>query len=147
VRPFPAWLLVADGGKARIYRTTGDGDSLRVRLEPVPGGTFSRPDSGQFGPRPGHTPHDAQKRRAEEEFLSAVLAWIEKPEHLAAFAFLIIAVPPRTLGEIRFALSPELAERIHGEIRGDLTKLPMTELERRISPYIPGIGSERKRAS
>jgi protein required for attachment to host cells len=160
VRQPLSWVLVADGGKARIYRTTGESGAHRALLEPVPGGAFSRSDPVQFGPRPGKNfasalrnsghgvmTYESLKRRAEEEFVAAVLAWIEKPEHLATFERLIIAAPARALGEIRLALSPVLAGRIHGEIRGDLTKLPIKELEKRVLASIPEPGTERRHAS
>jgi protein required for attachment to host cells len=160
VRQPLSWVLVADGGRARIYRTTGDIGAHRALLEPVPGGTFSRSDPAHFGPRPGNnfssalrnsghgvTTHDDQHRRAEEEFIGTVLAWIERPEHLSAFERLIVAAPPRTLGEIRLALIPALAERVHSEIHGDLTKLPIKELEQRVLPYLTSVGAERRQAS
>jgi protein required for attachment to host cells len=160
VKQPPIWVLVADGGAARVYRTTGDSGAHRALLEPVPGGTFSRADPAHFGPRPGKnfasalrnsghgvTTHESQHRRAEEEFILAVLAWIERPEHLGVFERLIVAAPPRTLGEIRLALPAALAGKVHSEIHGDLTKLPIKELERRVIPHMSAIGVERRRAS
>ena len=159
------WVMVADGGAARVYRTTGETGAHQRQLELVPGGAFSRLDHAQLGPHSsensprsardsGHgasrqTPaaREATKRRAEEEFIATVLAWIGKPEHLAAFERLIIAAPPRTLGEIRAALSPALKERIHGEIHGDLTKLPIKELEQRVLASSLSLAADRGEAS
>ncbi len=155
-----SWVLVADGGTARIYRTTGDSGAHRALLEPVPDGAFSRSDPAHFGPRPGKnfasalrnsghgvTTHEGLRRRAEEEFVATVLAWIAKPEHLAAFERLIVAGPPRTLGEVRLALSPVLKGKLQSEIHGDLTKLPIKELERRVLASMAGLGAERREAS
>jgi protein required for attachment to host cells len=160
VRQPISWVLVADGGIARIYRTTGENGAHRAQLELVTGGTFSGSDPAHLGPRPGKnfsstlrysghgvTTHEGLKRRAEEEFIAAVLAWIEKPAHLAAFERLIVAAPPRTLGEIRFAASPALEVRIHREINGDLTKLPIKDLERRVMACILDLRAERSEAS
>ena len=151
------WILIADGGTARTYRTTGETGAHRARLEAIPDGSFTRSDPAHFGPRPGKnfasalrnsghgvTTHEGQKRRAEQEFVAAVLAWIEKPEQLAAFERLIVAAPPRILGEIRMALSPALARRIHSEIHGDLMKLPIKELEKRVLASIFDPGAEQR---
>jgi protein required for attachment to host cells len=145
VKPLQSWVLVADGGTAKVYRTTGESSSHRVLLEPVPGGTFKRSDPAHFGPRPGKnfssalrdsghgvTTHEDLKRHAEEEFIIAVLAWLDKPKQISQFEHLIIAAPPRALGEIRRALSHELFRKVHSEIHGDLTKLPIKELEQRV---------------
>jgi protein required for attachment to host cells len=160
VRQPGSWVLVADGGAARIYRTTGESSAHRTRLEAVPGGSFSRSDPAHFGPRPGKnfssalrnsghgvTTHEGLKRRAEEEFIATVLTWIEKPEQMAAFERLIVAAPDRALGEIRAALSPVLAGRIHREIHGDLIKLPIKELEERVLASMLDLGTERRQAS
>jgi protein required for attachment to host cells len=160
VRQPPVWILVIDGGTARIYRTTGAADAHQARLEPIPGGEFIRSDPAHFGPRPGKnfsgalrnsghgvTTHEGGKRRAEEAFVESVLAWIERPDHLDAFQRLVVAAPARTLGEIRSSLSPALAERLHQELHGDLTKLPIKELEHRVMASLRDIGIERRQAS
>lgn len=154
------WVLVIDGGAARIYRTTGTSNPHQARLEPVPGGVFSRSDPAHFGPRPGRnfasalrdsghgvTTHEAGRRRAEQEFVGAVLAWIGKSDNLAAFQRLVVAAPARTLGEIRAALSPKLAGRVHREIHADLTKLPIKELEDRVIASLSDLGGGRRQAS
>jgi protein required for attachment to host cells len=150
-----SWVLVADGATAKVYRTTGESSAHRALLEPVSGGIFTRSDPAHFGPRPGKnfssalrnsghgvTTHEDLKRHAEEEFIIAVLAWLKKPEQIFQFEHLIIAAPPRALGEIRTALSPELAKKVHSELHGDLTKLPIKELEHRVLPHLVQIASD-----
>ncbi len=51
----PTWILVMDGGTARIYRTTGAATSHQARLEAVPGGEFTRSDPAHFGRAPART--------------------------------------------------------------------------------------------
>jgi protein required for attachment to host cells len=156
----PSWVLVMDGAMARLYRTTGESGPHRALLAPVSGGAFSRSDPAHFGPRPGKnfasalrdsghgvTTHESRRRRAEEEFVGTVLAWIEKPEHLAAFQHLVIAAPARCLGEIRHALSAVLAARLHREIHGDLTKLPIKELEQRVLESMLDLTGDRRETS
>ncbi|MGL4636143.1 MAG: host attachment protein [Beijerinckiaceae bacterium] len=151
------WVLVADGATAHIFRTTGKSGAHRALLQPVPGGVFHRSDPAHFGPRPGKnfssalrnsghgvTTHENLKRHAEEEFVAVVLGWIEKPENLAAFENLIIVAPSRALGEIRSAMSQALLGRTHHEIHGDLTKLPVKELEERLLASLAGIAAEHR---
>jgi protein required for attachment to host cells len=95
----------------------------------------------------GETMHADQKRRAEEEFIATVLSWIAKSENLATFDRLIIAAPARTLGETRAALPASLAGRIYHEIHGDLLKLPIKELEKRVQASMLDLGTEGRQAS
>jgi protein required for attachment to host cells len=45
---------------------------------------------------------------------------------------LIIAAPPRTLAELRHAFPPSVQKHIIAEIDKDLTKHPISEIERHI---------------
>jgi protein required for attachment to host cells len=152
VKQAVSWVLVADGGTARVYRTTGETDTHRAWLEGVEGGEFTRLDPDHLASQSGKDmsrangnsghgiiDHEQVKRQAEVEFISAVLSWIGKGPHLHAFDQLVIVAPARTLGEIRKAMPSGLSGKIHREINGDLTKLPIKELERRVMASLQDI--------
>jgi protein required for attachment to host cells len=144
------WLLVADGGSANVYSNTGNTRPHEALLQPVTGGRFrrerDRPDfsspptrsyTGPLSSAPhGVTGQEDKKRDEEESFLLDVLSWLVAPSNLPQFDRLIVAAPPRALGELRAAMPRKLADKLSHEIHADLTKAPIKEIERRVSDHL-----------
>lgn len=145
--PLKTWVMLADAGEARILRHTGHHAAHEARLEPVEQGSFrreghDRPDSGPAGrgfagagTQARHAVADDASRRHRQEmrFLGEVLAWLAAPAQRTQFEQLIIAAPPRALGEIREAMPAALAPLVVREIGADLLRLPIRDLEDRIA--------------
>ncbi len=140
------WMLVADGGTARVYRDTGNTQEHTVKLELVLGSEFTREkldrnhsgsgDSKSFFTALGRAPHgvnthEDKKRHAETKFLNSVVDWLSQSENQTMFEQLVIAAPARPLGELRAALPKPLAMKVCCEIEADLVKAPVKELEHR----------------
>jgi len=134
MRPKVTWVLLADGQNAAVYFNDGPGRGLT----PIPEYTARRkgPDSHEMmSDRAGHRfggaakassgatlprndPHEFEERRFVEEAA-------EKVNRAALdnkFDRLIIAAPPRALGQLRQALSKASTERISAEVNKDLIK-------------------------
>jgi protein required for attachment to host cells len=141
------WILIADGGRARILERMGKGQDVHA----VPSCDFSNvsPPSHELGSdRPGRV-HESQGQqrhaieprhdphRALETLFAHQLADIlEKHRTGGGFDDLVIVAPPAMLGDLRKALSAPLRAAVVGEIAKDLTKVPNHEIMRHLEADI-----------
>jgi protein required for attachment to host cells len=144
------WILVADGGAAYVYANTGETGAHQARIAAVPEGRFNRHDKRRyFGAPPtsgvanargdahhGVSSQEHRKRLAEMQFLEEVTAWLDAPEQASQFESLIVAAPPRALGEVRAAMSAALHRKLTHEIHADLTKSPIKEIESHVLSHL-----------
>jgi protein required for attachment to host cells len=144
------WVLVADGGVAMVYASTGDTGEHQARLRPVPEGRFRRDDRRRhFGQPPdtgianarGDAHHgvgsqENRARLAELQFLENVMEWLGSAPQLSKFENLIVAAPPRALGELRSAMSAAILQKLSHEIHADLTKSPIKEIENHVLSHL-----------
>lgn len=143
------WILIADGGCARVLTSTGKEHHLAV----VPGLSFEAdlPANRDIGTdRPGrsheshgHARHAIEPRidqhaQLKRKFVTGVLNTLAAKHAEGAFDKLIIVAPPAILGMIRPALSDQLRDLIVGEIDKDLTNTPIHEIESRLR----GVGQQ-----
>lgn len=137
--PHKAWVLVGDGRKALILRN--DGDELYPNLKAI--SVFkdeANPATAlQGADRPGRAVEHLTGRRsgmeqtdwheiAEQRFAHSVAATLCAREN--DIEALVVVAPPRTLAELRDALSVALKRKVIAEIAKDLTKHPVHEIER-----------------
>jgi len=127
--PHEAWVLVADGGKAVIYRNQGDEAMIDLRtvatreqdVAPARELGTDRPGRG-FGTdgrrsAMGQTDfHDQEETR----FVLDVAADLAEALGRGDFSRLVLVAPPKVLGWLRTAMTPQLAEVVIGEIVKDL---------------------------
>lgn len=133
-------VLVADGRKSLFFRNEGDGESPSLAIENK--AEFANPDhneqasdlAGQsMRTKDGHggSMTEVDFHRQEEDRFAAELAETLKERALANdFEALIIAAPPKTLGELRKHYHKEVERRIVGEIAKDLVNLPVPLIEK-----------------
>ena len=129
------WLLIADGGHARVLQTIGHGNALT----PVDGMVFEKdlPPSRELGTdRPPRTHEAAGKashglsprtdlhRQLKQTFAHEIADQIEKAAAAGAFEKLVVVAPPVTLGDLRKLWSKPVADRIVAEVDKDLVKTP-----------------------
>lgn len=142
------WVVVADGARVRIFRPDGE----RRGLDPVheelyeparmkgaelladkPGRTFDRThDQGRHAMEPDTNP----KRVEKEKFAYRIAELLEQGLNQGRYGELLLVAAPRTLGDLRDALSERVRACIAREIDKDLTTLPQPELEERLKPVI-----------
>ncbi|HEY4775161.1 MAG TPA: host attachment family protein [Xanthobacteraceae bacterium] len=151
--PHDAIVLIGDGRKALFMRNRGDEKFPDLRVERVlehdnpptreqgsdqPGRAIQsyqgpgRATQAWQGVRSGMEEPDWH-RLEEERFARDIAAALEKAVRtLGAPAFVIVA-PARTLAELRRAVSDAVRTRIVAEVRKDLTKHPVGEIERHLT--------------
>jgi protein required for attachment to host cells len=141
--PHDAWIFVGDGRRALFLRNDGDETFPNLRTQRVfrdenppthvqgsdqPGRVFTV--SGTPRRSSMETPdwHDIEEHR----FARYVAAALEDAVRTRDVKALVIAAPPRTLGELRRAFHDDVKRRIIAEIDKDLTKEPIDEIERHL---------------
>ncbi len=141
------WILIADGGHARILETSGHGHALSQ----VHDMTFSTdlPPSRELGTdRPART-HESMgptrhavgektdpHRELKRTFAQETVARLEAGLVSKAFSRLVIVAPPITLGDLRHAMSKALADHIAAEVAKDLVKVPNDQIRSHLKDVV-----------
>ncbi|GHA15982.1 hypothetical protein GCM10007989_08660 [Devosia pacifica] len=141
------WVLVADGGQARVLENTGPNKGLQqVRghefsipamqskdiMADRPGRSFSSAGPGRSAMEPRTDPVEHR----EAEFVKSMAEMLEKSKQQGAFDRLIIAAAPIALGTIRKALGPESKKAVIAELDKDLTNLPTEQMSKHLDGII-----------
>lgn len=147
MKPQRTWILVADGGGARIFESVGQGRGVHLVS-----GTESRvdnPASHELGQeRPGRVyesvgtaRHAVEPKRDPHRALEALFAnqlatMLANYSANNSFDRLVIVAPPAMLGELRKDIKPALREKVIAEIDKDLSKVPSNEIAAHIENVI-----------
>jgi len=139
--PHEAWVLVADGGKAVIYRNQGDEAMIDLRtvetreqkVAPARDLGTDRPGRG-FGTAGRRSAMGQTDFHDEEEnrFVADVVADLADAHGRGDFARLVLIAPPKVLGRLRAAMTPQLAEAVIGEIVKDLAHREVEVVEQHL---------------
>lgn len=126
------WVLVADGGRARILHNDGPGRGLlpvaghhyETELPPDrelrsdrPGRTFESADSSRHGISPPTDYHRLEKER----FIERLAGIVDDAARTGEYDRLVIVAPPQALGVLRQALGKHASAKLAGELNKDLT--------------------------
>jgi release factor family 12 len=136
VKPTRTWILITDGGGARILEALGDGRDLH---EISGSGTpRSNPLNDLASPPDGAArPSTVRANKALEAlFASQLTALLTNYLRNDAFDRLVIVAPPSMLGELRKMIGPKVREKITAEIDRDLTKIPNSEISRYLDDVV-----------
>lgn len=143
-----AWFLVADGRKARIWSQARRGAGLQRIVDGDM--DFDDSDALEARDRPTrayesvglarHGVGDDRDLRREEEnnFLARVAQHLDAAAQAGGFAHLVIAAPPKALGELRKLLTPVLQARLRAEIPKDVLKETEPHLVARFTEALRG---------
>ncbi|MCB1380138.1 MAG: host attachment protein [Alphaproteobacteria bacterium] len=126
-----ARILVTDGARAIVLRN--EGDALAPDLKAVRAYTQDNPPSREQGSdKPGRTNSATGQissmeipdwhRLAEDKFVTAVAADMDRDLKAGDFETLIVAAPPVALGEYRKVVTAGVAKATLMEIDKDFTK-------------------------
>ena len=137
--PHDACVVIADGRKMLFLRNEGDAEHPNLVVErkrtqdnppdreqstDSPGTTFSSVGAGRSSYQ------ETDFHQLEEDRFAAETADLLKRRALNNdFETLIIAAPPKTLGELRKHYHKEVEQRLSGEVDKDLTGHPLAEIE------------------
>lgn len=137
------WVLVCDGSKALLFQNAGDAQAITLKI--VERLVETHPPTRDLGTdRPGRV-HESMgssrssmedtdwHQRAEDKFVREIAAKIDALVRSAAITALVVAAPPKVLGELRNCMSQASKELIVGEIAKDMVKLPTAEIERHLA--------------
>jgi protein required for attachment to host cells len=144
-----AWVVVCDGAKAIILENIGDAGmpDLRMReAEEQP--AWRTRDIGSDAP--GRAINSVGSARSaveqtdyheesERTFLTDLARRLDKALADRETKSIVIVAPPRALGMLRHAYSPQLRKAIAEEVDKDLVAMPIGEIERHL------LGDKRKR--
>jgi protein required for attachment to host cells len=138
-----AWVLVGDGRRALFLENHGDPDllDLRVieaRVEENPAtrdqGTAApgRAFASRGGPRSSLETTDWHELE-KEHFADRIAETINKAAESGEMKEVVLIAPPRVLGELRKHLSVKAQAKVKGEIDKDLTRHPISEIEKALA--------------
>jgi protein required for attachment to host cells len=135
--PYDALVLIGDGKKAIFYRNKGDGELPNLIVEQVMTqddvSSRSRDDvpPGQAAATPAeHGVAQGQWQQFDESrFADDIAEALYKAAHAGRYEKLVVAAPPKTLGELRKAFHKEVSVRIVAEVNKDLTGHDVGDIE------------------
>jgi protein required for attachment to host cells len=142
--PHNAYVFVGDGHKALVLRNAGDEKFLdlkteRVFVDPKNPSTHEqgtdRPGREHSSVGPGRSSisqtdwHDLE----EHKFAHEVAAMLERIVRERKVEALIIVAPPRALADLRKSFHDDVKKKIVAEIDKDLTKHPVSEIEKHLA--------------
>ncbi|MCE7029922.1 host attachment family protein [Jiella avicenniae] len=140
---YKTWILVADGEKALFLENVGDGELPNFEIRRVE--EHENPPAREQGAnKPGRMSdagsghrsavEDTDWHRLEKERFAAEIADIlYRMAHRGRFEKIVIAAPPRILGEMRQHYHKEVVARIVGEVDKDFTNHPLDQIEKRLA--------------
>jgi protein required for attachment to host cells len=141
--PHDALVFVGDGQKALFLRNTGDEKFPNLTAERVfvdenpptheqgtdrPGRSFKRAGTNQRSSMETTDWHELEKHRFARR-VAAAAGELMRARNIKA---LVVAAPSHTLAELRHAFHPDVQRLIIAEIDKDLTKHPVSEIERHL---------------
>lgn len=141
------WILVADGGRARILERTGKRQGMHLvagsqalRNSP-PYRDLGRDTSGRGYEPVRHTrlavkPRSDPRTALEALFASQLATMLADHSAKEAFDRLIIIAPSTMLGNLRKMLKPEVRHKVVAEIDKDPTHIPNNEITEHIDNVI-----------
>jgi protein required for attachment to host cells len=132
-----AWVLVTDGGRALLFRN--EGDAVKPDLRQLSSQSQDVPPTRELGTSKPPRTNDSLGRRsameapdlhqmAEDRFIAAVAADLDRSIRAGEFEQLLVAAPPVALGQFRKAASPAVMRSVVLELDKDLTKHPPVEI-------------------
>ncbi len=137
------WIAVADGARARFYRSNAGGTRIEPALDVElvadrrpsrdlvsdrPGRTRDRMAHGRHAMEPPTDPHEHEQRA----FAREVVTLLDEHRTRNAYDELVIVAPPKMLGFLREAMPDPLRKLVRREEAKDLTRLSPAELPERL---------------
>jgi protein required for attachment to host cells len=139
------WVLVADGGRARVLAAKGPGRGLEVVMERAvevkrtaelgtdrPGRSYESATTA----RHAHAELDFH-REQEQEFLKGLVGELEGEHRARRFDRLVVVAPPTALGDLRKAMGSRFGDALRHTINKDLTKVATHDLPAHLADTVP----------
>lgn len=126
--PTGAWVMVADGTRARLFHNAGKHDALQLMQDDLINPDL-RDEQGQ-GPSGQRPPEASLEQTKEATFAKQLADRLNAAALKQEFEHLFLIADPKTLGEIRPQLHEETSKRLSGELAKTLTNSPLAEIEK-----------------
>ncbi len=137
------WVVVCDGAKALILENAGDLKFPNLKtIEVLEQKDLPTRELGTEKPGRAYSPGGSNRSAVEQtdwHDLSEKAFLVDLAQRLDAAVAggkvksLILVAPPRALGMIRPAYSPALKGAVRAELDKDFVKLPVYEIEKRLT--------------
>jgi protein required for attachment to host cells len=133
------WIVVADGGQARVLGITGDRRGLAVlremtsvdahrRAQDLVADRSGRGSERDSTPRPVIAPRRDAHEAARQRFINQLAVMLIEDNRARQFDELILIIPPGLSGTLRDALDDATRARVRETLVTDLTKAPLPEI-------------------
>ena len=123
--PEQSLIVVADGGKARLFRSTGHGHELRL----TEGEHFTHKNIVNDGPSGARPAEQSPHQTDEATFVKQLVKRLDGMFTHNEFAHLVVIAGPQTLGQMRDAMSKGMAESVAFSLSKDLTNHSAKDIE------------------
>ena len=125
--PYNCLVLVGDGEKALFFRNHGDEDHINLVVERVIEAELETVDDhGPIGSRDDV----AAEASTEADFARSIGRTLYQAAHSGLFDRLVIAAPPKVLGQLRKEMHKEVSDRLIGEVPKTLTSHDVDDIQR-----------------
>lgn len=136
------WVVVCDGRKALILQNAGDEMFPNLRTREVH--EQKNPDTHEQGTdAPGRSINSVGQARSameqtdwhdeqEKAFLVDLAGRLDAALGAGETKSIVVVAPPRALGMLRQAYSPQLRQAVNEEIDKDFVKMPIHEIEKHL---------------
>jgi protein required for attachment to host cells len=133
------WFVIADGGRARVMTRKAEGSGYEEvenfdfvadhrQTKDInadrPGRSFNSVGGSRHAMEPPTDPHREEKRK----FAHRLCDYLDEKRGANAFDQLVIVAAPRTLGDLRDALSEAVKDKVVEEIAKDIVKVPTADM-------------------
>lgn len=137
------WVVVADGGQARVLGVTGDRRGLAVLREMTsvdahrrtqdlvsdrPGRSYESGSPTRHAIAPRHDAHEEARQR----FVSQLALMLIEDNRARQFDELVLIVAPGLSATLRDALDEPTRARVRETVVKDLTKVPLQDIHARL---------------
>jgi protein required for attachment to host cells len=141
------WIIVADSARARIFTLSGIGGKLqeitdlahpesrlhdRELTSDLPGRAFDSHGQGRHGMEQATDPQE----REAQAFATEIARHIDRGQREGNFDSLVLAAPPKFLGQLRPELSKPARNALIGELDKNLVKADEKTIERHLSALL-----------
>jgi protein required for attachment to host cells len=143
-----AWVLVADGQRARILERVNPASEW-ITLPDETRSVEDPPSHEQGSERPGRThesmgasrhaiePQQDYHEAAKVEFARALCQTLERAAEAHRFARLLLVAPPHFLGTLREELGRTARDRLVGSLDKDLTHATVADIVAHLPAHRP----------
>ncbi len=141
------WIVVADGGRARVLKANEGMTKLDMALDyelvadrrpsrdidaDRPGRTRDRAAQGRHAYEPPTDPHEHEKI----EFARKIARLLDEERKKLAYDELILVAAPKMLGLLRETLPRETLKLLRAEVPKDFSKLKLHELREKLPALV-----------